>query len=556
MIQLPQRRIGGRALRAIVATMKHTPARGALTRLLRHDLGIDALRALSQSVRGRLPSDVRPVRARASHARSSAGLGALVPGAWPHPVAAYAAAYREGRTTPEVVVDRCLAAAKTLAARTPSVGPLLALDERARADAKLSGERMKTSPRGPLEGVPIVIKEEVDVAGLPTRSGTGWMQPEVARADAVAVARLRAAGAIVLGHTPMTEYGMSPLGGNVHRVMPRNPHDTGRLPGGSSSGTGVAVATGLVPVGLGSDGGGSIRIPACFNGVFGLKPTFGRIPAVGDAFDGDSSVVHLGPLGASAHDLALFVQVAAGADARDPASVWQPALAENELTDALARGVAGLRIGIDEDEWAAAERDVQDRGREALRALERDGAVLVNLKLDLASRAAAIGYLSIGLETYASLKEVRETKLDRLGHDLQLLLLGLSTFDSDDYIDGQRLRSALRLEIAEALRAVDVLALPTTASAAPRIDDREATEGFADPAALSAACRYAFIGNLTGIPCGTAPVGIDRDGMPVGLQILGDAWDEAAVLQVLAHLERTGAAAVRRPRVNVEVLGE
>jgi aspartyl-tRNA(Asn)/glutamyl-tRNA(Gln) amidotransferase subunit A len=135
-----------------------------------------------------------------------------------------------------------------------------------------------------------------------------------------------------------------------------------------------------------------------------------------------------------------------------------------------------------------------------------------------------------------------------------MLLTNIEAFRPDDYLDGQRLRAELRRQVAETLADVDVLALPTTASGAPPITDSEASDGFVDPPAIDAMCRFAFIGNLTGIPAASAPVGVDADGLPVGLQILGDSWDEAAVLQVLAHLERIGAAAVRRPASHVDLL--
>jgi aspartyl-tRNA(Asn)/glutamyl-tRNA(Gln) amidotransferase subunit A len=556
MIELPARRISGLPLRLLVKAVRHFPVRQVVVDAFRAQLGIDAVLALGDDLRGPLPVDLLPVRARAQHARSSQELGVPEPADWPRASSSYAARYRDGKLRPEKVVDRAFALSRELAARRPSMGPLLAHDEeRARRAARDSGDRYSAGQaKSALDGVPIAIKEEVDVAGLPTRLGTSFLPDTPAAADSAVVARLRAAGAIILGQTAMTEYGMSPLGGNVHREMPRNAHDTTRLPGGSSSGSGVAVAVGLCPLALGADGGGSIRIPAALNGVFGLKPTFGRIPLAGHGLPAGSSVVHLGPIGASAHDLALFIELGSGADPRDPASVTQPALAGGELVAALQRGVSGLRIGIDDDEWSAAPDAISRPLRDALGALEREGAVLVRVRSRLARHASAIGYLTIGLETLSALHRVREEHRDRLGLDLQLLLTNIELYRSDDYISAQRVRSALRAEIAEILRDVDVLALPTTACAAPPVTDQEARDGFIDPEALEQACRFSFLGNLTGLPAGTAPVA-DSGALPLGLQIIGDAWDEAAVLQVLAHLERLGAARPRRPAVNVDIFG-
>ena len=552
MLELPRGRISGAALSALVAAVRRTPAKHAVAHVLRAELGIAGLGDASVPRRP-VPQSNAPLAARTNHERESQSLPLPAAGDWPRSSAALLAAYRAGSASPPAVVEAALAGARFLAAQVPSRGPLLDFDDaRALAAARESAERIASGTARPLEGIPVAIKEEVQVEGLPARVGTSWMPRRPSAADCVAVARLRAQGAVVLGTTPMTEYGMSPLGGNVHRVMPRNAHDPDRLPGGSSSGSGVAVATGIVPMALGVDGGGSIRIPACLNGVFGLKPSFGRIPATGHGLDGGSTVGHLGPIAATSHDLALFLQAAAGADAGDPASHWQTPLPD--VIHALGRGVRGLRIGIVESEWKHAPRDVAAPAEQALALLEREGAILVPVALPNAHHAAPVGYLTIGLETYAGVADARRDHMDELGLDMQMLIANLSTFGPDDYLDAQRVRSAIREQTAKVLADVDVLALPTTASAAPPVSDSDEKRGFVDPPALDAMCRFAFLANLTGLPAGTAPIGTDGDGLPVGLQILGDAWDEAAVLQVLAHLERTGAAVSRRPRSYVDVL--
>jgi aspartyl-tRNA(Asn)/glutamyl-tRNA(Gln) amidotransferase subunit A len=161
--------------------------------------------------------------------------------------------------------------------------------------------------------------------------------------------------------------------------------------------------------------------------------------------------------------------------------------------------------------------------------------------------------LTIGVEAFTAMIEIRERHMDELGQDMQLFLAGLETFRPDDYVYAQRIRSAVRLELAEVLRQVDVIALPATAIGAPPVSDEEARFGFIDPPLLDALCRFAFLANVTGVPAGVAPIGSDRNGMPVGLQIVGDAWDEACVLQVLAHLERISIAHVRKPGAGASV---
>lgn len=555
-LKLPKARISGRALSALVTAVRHTPARGPLVQLLRADLGIDRARALGPEARGGLPLTTAPLRARRDHQRPSDELPAPQLLGLPRPAMTLQAAYLRGSHDPVQVAARALQAARSLSNQSPTLGPLCAYDdEAAHAAAVESRERFRAGrPLGRLDGVPIAIKEEVNQRGLRARLGTSFLPHDTRAEDACAVARLRAAGAIIIGQTPMTEFGLSPLGANPNRRMPRNPHDRARLAGGSSTGSAVAVATGVTPVALGCDGGGSIRIPAALCGVFGLKPTFGRIPAHGLGLRGATSVVHLGPLAVSTAELASFVEIAAGPHPDDPISELQPPLDAGELTRALGRGVRGLRIGVDENEWSAAETELTLPGREALRVLEQAGAELVPIEIRNAAHAAAVGYLTLGIEGYAALSELRVRHLDAMGPDVQLLLSGLETFRPDDYIDGQRLRQGLRRDLAEVLRSVDLIALPSVARGAPLISDDEARHGFLDPPLLEAMCRFSFLANLTGVPAVSVPVGSDRDGMPVGLQLIGDAWDEACVLQAAAQLERAGIARAPTAEATIDLL--
>jgi aspartyl-tRNA(Asn)/glutamyl-tRNA(Gln) amidotransferase subunit A len=432
--------------------------------------------------------------------------------------------------------------------------PFLYRDEkRAFRDAEASARRWKEGKAlGPLDGVPIPVKEEVDLDGQSARLGAAIAARTEAR-DAHVVARLRQAGAIVLGQTCMTEYGMTPLGVSATRVLPRNPQRPTHSAGGSSTGSAVAVTTGIAPAALGTDGGGSIRTPAAFQGIWGIKPTFGRISRHGDPYGG--TMDHLGPIGGSVLDLVRFLDATSGEDPNDELTIGQPRLGPGELEAAMKRGVRGLRIGVLEDEIDAASFDVARACRDALTALAHDGAVLVPVRLELAKWAKAIGYLTMGLETFGALLDVRRTRFGELGPDLQLLCRVLSTFEPDDYVDAQRLRSGLRLEVAALLRDVDVLAMPTTERTAPELSDTDLTDGMVDTHALDAACRFAFLANLTGLPAASAPIGRDGRGLPIGLQIVGDAWDEASVLQVCAHLERRDVAEVPRPEIHFDVLG-
>jgi aspartyl-tRNA(Asn)/glutamyl-tRNA(Gln) amidotransferase subunit A len=208
--------------------------------------------------------------------------------------------------------------------------------------------------------------------------------------------------------------------------------------------------------------------------------------------------------------------------------------------------VKGLVIGVDESAWEGVADDIQGPGREALDALVAEGASVTPISLPLGPHAAAIGYITIGLEIASALAPLREKHWDELGSDVRMIAATLDAFRADDYVDALRLRHGLRTEYRDALTQVDVIALPTMATTAPRASR---TDDFVDPGALDDLCRFVFASNLTGLPAASAPVGRAGDGLPVGLQIIGDAWDEACVLQVIAHLERIGVARVERPGV-------
>jgi Asp-tRNA(Asn)/Glu-tRNA(Gln) amidotransferase A subunit family amidase len=544
-MQFPPR-LSGRALQGLVRLSRTTAGKRLLYQVFRSDLRIGQLEQLPDGLFGAMPIDNRPVAGRSP--RQAADERLPLPAApWSGSSETLARAYREGKTTPREVADRALEAARALATRRPSVGPLMTTcEERTRRDADAATARWRSGkPLGPLDGVPIVVKEEMAIAGLPTRAGSDLSDATPASADCTFVARLAAQGAIVLGQSPMTEYGMTPLGFNPKRTMPRNPHATDRVAGGSSTGSAVAVATGLVPLALGGDGGGSIRIPSCLCGVFGIKPTWGRVSRAGDVFGG--TVAHVGPIASSVVDLARCLEVGSGPDPADLQTSLAPPREAGSFVRALSRGVRGMRIGVVEEEWPEASPAVARAGREALRALEKEGAVLVDARLQLAKWAAPIGYLVIGVESRAEQRENIERGA-LYTRDLAISWAVLGQMSASEYASAQRLRAGLRADVARAFGDVDLLALPAAAAPAARVTDAEFDGGFLDARALDACCRFMFLGNLTGCPALSAPVGLDESRLPLGLQLVGDAWDEATVLAAAAHLERIGAARVEKPQ--------
>jgi len=532
-----------------------TPASSSLVRqFFWRALGIDELAKIPERSRGDLPLGHPPIQARKERRQPAGDLPLPSTTGWPRRASDYGAAFATGRTTPRQVAERALAELSRFAEQRPTMNVLAASDRaRTLAEAEASTRRHADHKSlGPLDGVPFLVKDQHDVAGLPTTLGAPADQPPAER-DATLVARLCAAGAIFLGKTVLTEWGLSPVGANVKFQMPHNPFDTTRAAGGSSTGSAVGVALGLCPLATGGDGGGSIRVPAALNGIFGIKPTFGRVSRAGDGFH--ESVAAVGPLGASPADLALFLDAVAGRpDPDDELTSQAPAPPSGGFVASARGDVRGMIIGVDEDEWRDASADIQAAGQAALRALERRGVALRPVRITLAPHAARIGFLSIGGEAIAYQRAHWLQHRDRMSDDLRLSFATLSGVSALEYLDAQRLRRGLALEVAEALRTVDALALPCTAAAAPRYDERDAEAPFADAVALNALCRFAFLANLTGLPAAAAPVGADPAGLPIGLQLVGDAWGEATLLALLGDLEREQIARVLPPPQAVDLL--
>ena len=449
-------------------------------------------------------------------------------------------AYESGETSPPEILGEIKRRHDTNAFGEATFSPFCCLDfERASQAAKASADRyQRGEPLGPLDGIPLPVKDQYLMKGLPTTAGCAYLAHN-ADEDAHFVEVLRDAGALLYAKTHSTEWGMNPCGFSPHASLPRNVYNKDRAAGGSSTGTAVAIALGLAPVGSGSDGGGSIRIPAAMNGIFGIKPTFVRIGRTGDLF-GSSSVSTAGPLGTSTADLVDFLSVAATVDdPQDPTRRWAPR--QRNLGErwyrALGRGVDGCRIGIPTGEWEQLDDSLRTPSMEALRQLENDGAELIDVEVPLMAHAPAIGVLSIGMETLANLQDECARCGDQLSDELRMTLAMLRTISATEFLTAQRSRAALKEQVRDTLEDVDLLALPTTLTTASDYPiDLDATP-LADDDALRAMTRFTFLANITGLPAGTVPVGL-HDGLPFGLQFVGAAWDEASVLAAMAHAER------------------
>lgn len=444
-------------------------------------------------------------------------------------------AYQEGRAGPEAVTRACLAAiADSQRAEIPLSAFVVVTEDVAMAAARASAERHRRGAAlGPLDGIPVAIKDMIDLADYPTTDGTTF-RGEVAHRDGELVRRLKAAGAIIVGKTALHEIGLGGTGINPGHITARNPRDRSRATGGSSSGSGAAVAAGLVPVALGSDAGGSIRIPAAFCGVFGLKPTFGRVPSSGCALLA-WTLDALGPLGACVEDLGAFYQVVAGPDPGDASSLGQPS---PEAAVSLGPdGLRGLRVAWCPDFADDADPPVRAAFHKALEALRLAGARVEEVSVEGLEYVGPVGYLTIGAEGAASQRDWLRHHRAEYGNDTRLLLAMGETVSAVEYLHAQRVRSLITRSFRGVLERYDVFASPTTACVAPKITAAALATGEVDDAVNSATSRYTFAANLTGFPALSLPAPVEPGALPVGLQLMCLPWEEGRLLGIGAAVE-------------------
>jgi Asp-tRNA(Asn)/Glu-tRNA(Gln) amidotransferase A subunit family amidase len=373
-----------------------------------------------------------------------------------------------------------------------------------------------------MDGLLVGVGDDLHVAGYVTRWGTTCLATD-ATADAPLVTRLRSAGAVVAGKTRMTELALSAVGVNAAGGSARNPYDRDRAAGGSGSGAGAAVAAGLVPVAVGVDGAGGVRIPAALCGVVGFKPSAARIPLDADAALGWWSLAQPGVVTACVNDAADAYAVLAGTTRPD------------------TRDDTPLHAGVDWRWWGVPVTAVDRACRAAADALAVREVHLDHL--ELARPAARVTALT---EVAAAVGATLDGERDRFAADVQAVLAVASALTAVDYVRAQQVRTLLARAFAVAFAHVDVLVTPATAVTAPTLPAAAWADGLLDEALEVALTAYALPANLLGLPAVTVPVGADADGLPVGLQIIGAAGADANVLRCAAQLERAGVAAPRR----------
>ena len=382
----------------------------------------------------------------------------------------------------------------------------------------------------------------------PTTVGTSFLGKIPATRDAATVARMRAAGAVLIGKTNMHEIGLGVTGSNPHYGTPRNPYDPSRFTGGSSSGSAATVAAGLCPVAIGADGGGSIRVPASFCGIVGLKSTFGRVSEFGAA-PLDWSVAHLGPLAATATDAALAWAVLAGPDAKDAMSQHQPApsLAGWDNLD-----LHDLTLGVFWPWFRHAASDVVAVCESMLKKFVEMGAKVRDINIPDLNAGRVAHSMTISSEMAQEHdRYFREHRRD-YSLEVQISMSLARQFTSRDYVQAQRIRTRMIKKFGSVLHDVDAIITPGAGIAAPRIPQKALRAGLSDLGALTEIMRFAGYANLTGLPAISFPAGYNVDGMPIGMQAIGGPWKEALLLRLALAAE--SRVERQKPLIHFDVL--
>ncbi len=413
--------------------------------------------------------------------------------------------------------------------------------ERARTAAKAAAEEIANGGyRGPLHGVPFAVKDIYDTAGVLTSGHSRTCIDRVPNKDATCVARLHDAGAILTGKLATHEFAHGGPSFDLPWPPARNPWNTAHFTGGSSSGSGAAAAAGIAPITLGSDTGGSIRSPAGLCGVAGMKPTYGLVSRAG-VLPNSFTYDHCGPLARTAEDCALILNVIAGHDPTDPASSPAPV---GDLTDGIANGIKGLRIGVIRHFWETDMRAHPDLGpamENAIRVFKHLGATLDEIDLRPMQHYLDIKIITAESELFSiHLPELR-ARPGAFGQDFRGRALAACLFTSEDYVRASRCRRVITTEMENLYRRFDLL-LTANTSAAPRIDNHDILSFW-----TSASLTTPF--DVTGGPALALPCGFTADGLPLSLQIVGRPFDDATVLRAGHAFEKETGYWTARPKL-------
>jgi Asp-tRNA(Asn)/Glu-tRNA(Gln) amidotransferase A subunit family amidase len=462
----------------------------------------------------------------------------------------FADAYRNGTTTPEEVAQKVQENIQASDSGDKPLRAFIAVNrEEAMRQARESTERFKAGkPLGVFDGVPVAVKDEIDMIPYPTTVGTAFLGRTPVMEDSTVAARLRNAGALLVGKANMHEIGINVFGLNPHHGTTRNPYNPNHFTGGSSSGPATAVASGLVPIAIGADAGGSIRIPSSFCGLVGLKATFGRVSEHG-AFPLDWSIAHIGPITASAADTALAYALIAGPDPKDPASLHQP-LPSLKGWDDL--NLKGLKLGVYWDWFRHAEAEVVAACEAMLKEYEKMGCEVVEIVIPNLEANRVAHSVTILTEMAQAMHATYEEHHREHALDVRINLALARQLSATDYVLAQRIRTRMMDYFREAFHEADMILTPSTGIAAPEIKKGALPDGESDLTTTIEIMRFVTPANFTGLPAISFPVGYTRKGLPIGMQVMGRAWDEVNLLRMALAAEQVVER--REPQVYHQIL--
>lgn len=424
-------------------------------------------------------------------------------------------------------------------------------DEEALAEAKVAEEEIANGNyRGPLHGIPMAIKDNIYVGGEVTTMASKIHGDFVSKDDSSVVKKLREAGVVLTGKLNMHEYAWGIDNNSPHFGAVHNPWNLDKVPGGSSGGSGAAVAADMTFTTLGTDTAGSIRIPSAACGLVGLKPTHGRVAKYG-CFPLAWSLDHIGPMSKTVADAAATLQAIAGYDHRDPTSVDVPV---GDYSAALGGDPKGLVIGVEENYFFKnVDSPIEQLVRKQIDDLVSRGATLKTVSIPSLAYSEWAELATSLSEASAIHHHDLQNRPEDLGADIRFLFELGELFSSVDFLQAQQVRRQIKQEFAAALQDVDVIIAPTLPVMAPDIGSPVANLNGTEVDLIDNFIRFTGPSNLTGLPALTVPVGLSDD-LPVGLQIIGRAFDEATVLKVGSQIEASNPMEGRRAPIGARAL--
>ena len=428
--------------------------------------------------------------------------------------------------SPVELINTCI---DRIAALQPTLNAFLDVwTDAAITNAKLAEEEIFHGKyRGPLHGIPIGFKDLVDVSGTRTTGGSKLLTENIAKRDATIVSRLRSAGAIPIGKLNLVEFAFGTTGLNPNTGNVKNPWDTSRVTAGSSSGSAAAVASGMIPLAIGTDTGGSIRMPSALCGIAGFKPTYGRIPRDG-VLDLSWSMDHVGPMARTTEDCAFIMNAVADKDLIDPSSSSEK---KPDFTSQIDSGIRGLKIGVPVDYFfdEFVDDEILKKVKAAINLFAENGAEIVELHMPWISKGREINLGVMVPEAVSVHAEMLARSPDLYTPEVRHRIQSGSNAPADDYIRAKQAREWFNQQVAQVIKDIDVLLTPTVPIQAPTI--KECTLSSGNQVGGSELPIFTSIFNVTGQPSHNIPCGFTKDCMPVGMMITGHPFDDVTVLR-------------------------